>query len=221
MNVLAVGAHHDDIELGCGGTLARLARDGHRTFGLTLTNSETHDDLRAIHRTRAQARAEAKEAARVLGVTLVELEGCDADNGTLTYDVALMRRLEGFMAEQRIALVFSHWARDLNTDHAAAAKITTVAARHVPSLLVYRSNWYQVSEPFNGTFFVDISETVDVKRRSLECYQTEIANRSREWLDSFFDHHRTAGFGIGRKYAEVFEPVRYELLSREGEEEQR
>ena len=214
MNVLAIGAHHDDIELGCGGTLARLARDGHATFGLTLTNSETHYDLRSIHRTRSQALSEAKRAAEALGLTLVELEGCDADNGKLVYSVELMRRIETFIAERRISLVFSHWTHDLNTDHAAAAQLTIVAARHVPSLLMYRSNWYQVTQPFNGSFFVDISETVDDKRKSLECYQVEIANRSREWLDSFFDQHRTAGFGIGRKYAEVFEPIRYELSFR-------
>lgn len=212
MNVLAVGAHHDDIELGCGGTLARLAREGHRTFGLTLTNSETHYDARGIHRSREQARAEAKRAAAVLGLTLVELEGFGQDNGTLGYDVALMRRIERFIDEQRISLVFSHWNRDLNTDHEAAAKLTIVASRHVPSVLMYRSNWYQPAEPFDGTCFVDISETIDVKRQSLECYQTEIENRKREWIESFFDSHRIAGFAVGRRYAEVFEPVRYELF---------
>jgi len=214
MNVLAVGAHHDDIELGCGGTLARLVREGHRAFALTLTNSETHYEQRSLHRTAKEARADARRAAEVLGVTLVELEGCDCDNGTLTYDVGLMRRIEAFVDSERIGLVFSHWSHDLNTDHAAAAKLTQVAARHVPSLLMYRSNWYPATEPFAGTFFVDISETVDVKRRSLECYAGEIANRSRDWLESFFDGHRSAGFAIGRQYAEVFAPVRYELTGR-------
>ena len=213
MNVLAVGAHHDDIELGCGGTLARLAGQGHRTFGLTLTNSETHDDIQGIHRTSAVARAEAERAAAVLGLTLVELEGFGQDPGTLTYDVGLMRRIERFIHDRGISLVLSHWNRDLNTDHEAAAKLTIVASRHVPSLLMYRSNWYQPAEPFNGTFFVDISETADLKRRSLECFRSELENRKRAWLESFFDSHRTSGFSIGRQYAEVFEPIRYELLS--------
>lgn len=214
MNVLAIGAHHDDIELGCGGTLARLAREGHRTFGLTLTNSETHYDLRSIHRTRSQARSEAERAAGALGLTLVELEGCDADNGKLVYSAEVMRRIETLIAELQVSMIFSHWTHDLNTDHAAAAQLSIVAARHVSSLLMYRSNWYQVTQPFNGTFFVDISATVEDKRKSLECYEVEIANRSREWIDSFFSQHRTAGFSIGRKYAEVFEPVRYELSAR-------
>ena len=214
MNVLAVGAHHDDIELGCGGTLARLARDGHRTFGLTLTNSATRYESRGIIRTSEEARSEAQQAAGVLGLTLIELEGCEHDNGTLVYDVDLMRRIEHFIDEQRISLVFSHWSHDLNTDHEAAAKTTIVAARRVPSLLMYRSNWYQPGQPFDGKFFVDISETIEQKRRSLECFHSEIKNRTRDWLESFFDSHRTAGFAAGRKYAEVFEPQRYELFPR-------
>jgi LmbE family N-acetylglucosaminyl deacetylase len=212
MNVLAVGAHHDDVEIGCGGTLARLARAGHRAFAVTLTNSETHYDLRGIHRTRAQAVTEARRAAAVLGVELLELEGAGRDNGTLAYDVTLMRRLEELIAAHDVSLVFSHWRCDLNTDHEAAAKITTVAARHVPCVLMYRSNWYQPGPPFNGVFSVDTSDVIDLKRQSLACYQTEIANRSPEWLGSFIDRDRSAGFAIGKRYAETFEPVKFELL---------
>jgi LmbE family N-acetylglucosaminyl deacetylase len=122
-----------------------------------------------------------------------------------------MRRLEDVIAAEEISLVFSHWQRDLNTDHEAAAKMTIVAARHVSSVLMYRSNWYQPAAPFNGSFFVDISEVIDLKRKSLACYQTEVANRTPEWLESFFDRERNAGFAIGRRYAETFEPVRFEL----------
>jgi LmbE family N-acetylglucosaminyl deacetylase len=212
MNVLAVGAHHDDIEIGCGGALARLAREGHKTFGVTLTNSETHYDLRGIHRTKQQARDEAKSAAAVLGLTLLELEGAGCDNGTLTYDVRLMRRLEELLVAHQISWVFSHWRLDLNTDHEAAAKMTLVAARHVPSVLMYRSNWYQPAAPFNGTFLVDVSEVIELKRQSLACYQTEIENRTPAWIESFFDRERNAGFAIGRPYAEAFEPVRFSVL---------
>jgi LmbE family N-acetylglucosaminyl deacetylase len=208
MNVLAVGAHHDDVEIGCGGTLARLVRAGHQAFAVTLTNSETHDDLRGIHRTRAQALTEARRAAAVLGVELLELDGASRDNGTLVYDVTLMRRLEELLVARDVSVVFAHWRSDLNTDHEAASKITVVAARHVRSVLMYRSNWYQPGPPFNGIVSVDISEMIDVKQRSLACYETEIANRSPAWIASFIDRDRSAGFAMGKQYAETFEPVK-------------
>ncbi len=212
MNILAVGAHHDDIELGCGGTLARFSREGHATFGITLTNSETHYDIRSIHRTAEEAKGEAEKAAAVIGLNLVPIEGIGENNGTLTYDVNLMRRIEQFIMDNRVSMVFSHWKFDLNTDHEAAAQITIVAARHVPCVLMYRSNWYQPSSAFNGIFSVDISDTIDRKITSLECYQSEIKNRGRAWIDSFIDGNRSSGFGIDRTYAEVFEPLKYELF---------
>lgn len=212
MNILVIGAHHDDIELGCGGTVARLVEEGHTVYGTVLTNSETHYDLKNIHRTKEQAVIEARKAADVIGLQLVELDYPQVDNGTLQYDVDLMRVLESFIAEKKIKLVFSHWQYDMNTDHEAAAKITTVAARHVHSILMYRSNWYQPDRAFNGIFYVDISKTIHKKIRSLESYSVEIQNRSREWIDSFIDHNRSFGFSIGVEYAEVFEPVRYTMI---------
>lgn len=213
MNVLVVGAHHDDIELGCGGTVARLAAEGHTVYGIVLTNSETHYDLRNIHRTKQQAIVEAEKAAEVIGLKLVELDYPQADNGMLQYDVELMRRLEKFIVSNNIKLVFSHWQYDMNTDHEAASKITMVAARHVPSVLMFRSNWYQPDRAFNGIFYVDISQYIDKKIKSLENYSVEINNRSHEWIDSFIDHNRSFGFSIEKEYAEVFEPMRYTLLS--------
>jgi LmbE family N-acetylglucosaminyl deacetylase len=212
MNILVVGAHHDDIELGCGGTVARLTGEGHTVYGIMLTNSETHYDLKNIHRTKEQAIVEARKAADVIGLELAELNYPQVDNGTLAYDVELMRALEDFIAEKKIKLVFSHWQYDMNTDHEAAAKITTVAARHVHSILMYRSNWYQPDRAFNGIFYVDISNMIDKKITSLESYSVEIQNRSREWINSFIDHNRSFGFSIGVEYAEVFEPIRFTLI---------
>ena len=78
---------------------------------------------------------------------------------------------------------------------------------------MYRSNWYQPDRAFNGIFYVDISNSIDKKIKSLESYSVEIENRSREWINSFIDHNRSFGFSIGVEYAEVFEPVRYSLIN--------
>jgi LmbE family N-acetylglucosaminyl deacetylase len=211
MNVLAVGAHHDDIELGCGGTLAKLKAEGHEVYGIILTDSETHYDLKGIHRTKEQALVEAHRAADVIGMKLCDLDFPKAQNGMLVYDTQLMRRLEEFIVAHRIDMVFSHWRYDMNTDHEAAHRITTVASRHVHRILLFRSNWYQPDRAFNGILYVDISKYAEQKIKSLECYSVEIKNRSRQWIDSFIDKNRSLGFSIGAEYAEVFEPVRFVL----------
>lgn len=208
MNVLVVGAHHDDIELGCGGTVARWSAEGNKIFGVTLTNSETHFEKKEIHRSMAEAEEEAEKAAAVIGIETADIGVPLADNGTLVYDVDVMRALESFIFDNNIDVVLSHWRYDMNTDHAAAAKLTTVAARHVPTLLQFRSNWYQPDRAFHGIYYVDISDYVEQKIRSLEQYSVEINNRGRAWINSFIDHNRSWGFSIGAEYAEVFEPIR-------------
>ena len=209
MNVLAVGAHHDDIELGCGGSIAKLSSEGNKVYGLVLTDSETHYDIKDIHRTKEVALKEAQAAATEVGMELCELDHPPAQNGCLTYDVNVMRALEKFIADKNIEMVFTHWRYDMNTDHEAVAKITTVAARHTPRILAYRSNWYQPDRAFNGIFYVDISKHMDQKIKSLECYEGEIKNRSRRWIETFSDRERSFGFSIGAEYAEVFEPIRW------------
>lgn len=211
MNILAVGAHHDDIELGCGGTLARMVDEGHEVFGIVLTNSETHYAQRNIHRTSHDAASEALKAAKHIGLRYIHPEIPRKDNGTLTYDVNTMRYLEELMHQYEISMVFSHWRKDLNTDHSAAASMTVVAARHVSKVLMYRSNWYQPEQPFNGIFHVDISKTIKKKENALCCYKSEIKNRGNEWVDSFLNANGITGFSIDKAYAEVFEPVKYEL----------
>ena len=209
MNILAVGAHHDDIELGCAGALAKYASEGHQVYGLILTDSETHYDLKEIHRTKGAAINEGRRAAEKIGMELCELDHPPAQNGCLEYNVQLMRQLELFMDEKKICTVFTHWHHDMNTDHVAASRLVITAGRHVPRMLMYRSNWYQPEAPFNGTFFIDISNHMEQKRESLECYAGEINNRSREWINTFIEQNRCWGFQIGAAYAEMFEPVRW------------
>lgn len=209
MNVLATGAHHDDIEIGCGGTIAKLKNHGNRVYGIILTNSETHFESKNIHRTAVEAEKESIKASVEIGLELYALNYLKADNGMLLYDINLMREIEKFIFDNDIELILTHWRYDMNTDHEAASKISIVAARHVHNILMYQSNWYQPDRAFNGIIFSDISDFIEQKKRSLKQYKIEVQNRGEEWINSFIDRNRSYGFSIGVKYAEVFEPVRY------------
>lgn len=209
MNILAIGAHHDDIELGCGGAIAKLAFEGHQVYGITLTDSETHFEQKNIYRSKEEALKEAERAAGVIGLQLKDLDHPKAKNGCLVYDVQLMRQIEKFIFNHKISQIFTHWRYDMNTDHEAASKLTTVAARHVQRILAFRSNWYQPDRAFNGNFYIDISDHIESKKKSLECYSVEIKNRSREWADTFINYNRSWGFSVGTKFAELFEVIRW------------
>lgn len=212
MNVLAIGAHHDDIELGAGGTLAKLVKDGHKVYGLVLTNSETHYEIAGIHRSREQALEEAQIVAGIVGFTLLPApEEFAANVGELEYSSKYMRSIEDIVHQNKIELVFCHWLYDMNDDHRAASRLSIAAARHLNKILMYRSNWYQVDRPFNPLVYCDISETIETKKKALLSYKVEVKNRGEDWIQSFIDANRTFGFTISTNYAEVFEPVRYSI----------
>jgi LmbE family N-acetylglucosaminyl deacetylase len=155
-----------------------------------------------------EAESEGTKAASIVGLEILELASHRVDNGTLQYSVGVMRELENIIFEKKIDLIFSHWQYDMNTDHAAAAKISIVAGRHVPTILQYRSNWYQPDRAFNGIYYIDISRQIGKKEECLKQYGSEVSNRGMRWVNSFLDQNRSFGFSIGASYAEVFEPVR-------------
>lgn len=207
MNILAVGAHHDDVEIGCGGTLAKLADQGHKVFVIVLTSSFVHFPHRGIYRSTTVAQAEFRKSTEVLSMTNIEFSMFD--NGKLIYDVDTMQKLESLIFMHNIQTMFCHWNYDLNTDHAEASKLCTVAGRYVPNVYQYRSNHYQPDRPFNGIVYSDISgKPMQLKRRALACYKTEIKNRGKSWVESFTHREADNGQAIGVEYAETFEPVR-------------
>ena len=101
-----------------------------------------------------------------------------------------------FIDGRRVEMVFCHWPHDVNTDHAAAARISLVAARRVPRVLLYRSNRYAAGVPFNPVHFFDISATIDVKRRALACHAGEIRNRGAAWAGTFIQENALHGAAI-------------------------
>lgn len=207
MNVLAIGAHFDDLELGCGGTLSRRARAGDNVYAYVATVSGFANHYNVTVRTNETARREAHEAMKILGVTdlicgnfkTLEVEFVDEVN------VELLRLVE----ERKINLVISHWPGDIHHDHQAIAKAAIHACRHVPRQLLYRSNWYHSTADFRGNFYVDITETWHLKQKAIEAHVSELERTGRKWLDFFSNEAQNAGQRIGVRYAEVFEVLKW------------
>ncbi len=207
MNVLAIGAHFDDVELGCGGTLARHARAGDAVYVYVATVSGFADQYNREIRSSGIALAEAREAMKVLGARelicgqfkTLEVEFVDSLN------VELLRIVE----EKKIDLVLSHWPGDIHHDHQAVGRAAIHACRHVPRQLLYRSNWYHSTNDFRGNFYVDITATWPAKKQAIEAHASEIERTGRKWIGFFENEAENAGQRIGVRYAEVFELLKW------------
>lgn len=207
MNVLAIGAHFDDVELGCGGALARHARLGDHVYVYVATVSGFANHQNKTVRSSEIARTEAQEAMKLLGVKelicgqfkTLEVEFVDSLN------IEILKIVE----EKEIELVYCHWTGDVHHDHQAVGKASLHGCRHVPRMLMYRSNWYHSFVEFRGNFYVDITDYWEAKEAAILAHVSEVERTGRKWISFFRNEALNAGQRIGVKYAEVFEIVKW------------
>ena len=206
MNVLAIGAHFDDIELGCGGALAKHAAAGDRVFAYVATMSGFTNPDNQVVRSSELALAEGKHAMEVLRVQLIP-GGFQTLQVEFTDD--LNREIIRIVERERIDLVYTHWTGDIHHDHQAVARASLHSCRHVQRMLMYRSNWYHSSVEFRGNFYIDITETWALKEQAILCHASEVDRTAHRWIDFFRNEAENAGQRIGVHRAEVFEVVKW------------
>lgn len=206
MNVLAVGAHYDDIELGCSGTLIKHVGCGDRVAMIVITDSGYNDPNGQRIRSVEVALKEGKAAADIIGAEMICL---NYKTFNVPFDDNLGRILLNYIESLKIDIIYSHWTHDVHRDHHYAGKSTMMAGRHVPRFLMYRSNYYDTDQQFRGVFYSDISDVMERKIKVIKAHKSELERVRYQWLDFFTKLHENDGQKIGVKYAESFEVVRY------------
>lgn len=195
--ILAVGAHPDDLELACGGTLARLSDAGHEVHALVMSRGAVGGD--------ADVRpAEALAGGKFLGIASTEvLDLPDTRLSTVSNDMvkAIEARLIAFDPE----IILTHSAHDQHQDHEAVHWATLRAGRKHHTILCYESP--SVTNEFVPSVFVDIEPYVDTKVAAIGRHADQ---RDKPYMGS----ERVAGMAAFRGQqakiasAEAFEPVR-------------
>lgn len=204
-NILVVGAHYDDAELGAGGTMARLAGMGHTVYKLTLTNNETRFKQKGITVDYRSSAKQSEEACGILGVQEVDFEPIACNH--LFYSTEAMQRVEQVVYDLKIDTAFIHYGSDMNQDHVEASRICMTALRHCKNILMYQSNGYILAEPYYPRFFVDISDTFEKKKAALHCYGRE-HDRYGRLFDSVCKRNEVWGYYNEITAAEGFEVVK-------------
>ena len=206
MNILAIGAHFDDIELGCGGALAKHVANGDNVYAYVATKSGFTNHQNIEIRSDAIASLEGENAMKILGVKLIK---GNFDALKIEFNDDLNLDIIKIIEDKKIDLVYSHWMGDIHHDHQAVARASLHSCRHVPRQLMYRSNWYHSNLEFKGNFYVDISYFWEIKKKSIEAHQSEMERTGKKWIEFFHNEAKNAGQRIAVKYAEVFEVVKW------------
>jgi LmbE family N-acetylglucosaminyl deacetylase len=230
VEVVAVGAHPDDVELGIGGTLAKLAKSGIRTGIIDLTNAEPtpknekyrspddyDDDYDGVRLREAQASAE------ILGVERI------------TMNLPNRRLFDTFEARCKLATVFRQWRPKIiiamygktllaSPDHNQAQAIVEGATfysrltkwdkyfdnlpvHRIKSLLYFPVRFIDLHPENYTSFFVDISDTIDLKEKAILQYKSQgfepkATQGLRHFPSVIMEWNRNLGSRVGVEYAE-------------------
>lgn len=201
-NILVIGAHFDDAELGAGGTAARLAAEGKKVYKLTLTDNATQFTQMGVTVDYDSSVRDSARAAAVIGMTEITdfvPEKCSC----LYYSKEVMQKVEKVIFDLNIDTVFIHFGTDMNQDHVEASRICRTAARHCRNVLAYQGNGYILDRAYYPTYFVDISDYIDKKKEALAQYGAE-HNRFDNLFGINIERNHIWGFANHVEYAEGF-----------------
>jgi LmbE family N-acetylglucosaminyl deacetylase len=222
MNVLVVAAHPDDELLGCGGTAARLAREGNSVYmailgeGITSRHAKRDGaDPDALNSLRDCSR----RVADLLGVKELSLHGLPDNRFDSLPLLDVIKVVEDLVDRWRPTAVYTHHGGDLNVDHQVVSRAVLTAVRPmegrpVRELYMFEipssTEWafQQLAPVFKPNVFVNIESTLPLKLEGMRQYESEVRKfphpRSPEALTAIAQRW---GSVAGCEAAEAFEAV--------------
>lgn len=220
MKILAVGAHPDDLEILCGGTLARFVQEGHE---VVMCHASTGNRGSYVHSSAEIANIRDREATRAaeiagatsqtLGISDCEIESADPRQRDLVIDL---------VRDVRPDLIITHYPDDYMSDHNEISKLVFKASFHA-TLPLYKTGkpHHELVTPiyymdtlmgiaFQPTEFVDVSGVLDTKTAMLEAHESQVTwLRDHDGVDvveQMKTMTRFRGQQCGVAYAEGFTP---------------
>lgn len=212
MNILAVGAHLDDIEIACGGTLAKAVEAGHEVKVLIMSKSGYTNKEGNIQRSDEVAVVEGINALHTLGITDIEI--LDFPTKDIPFRSDIVNAIDLRISQFDPDIVFTHHPFDTHQAHEGVSKATIAAARRKNTVFFYEpitpSGRSYIA--FKPMLYVDIESTLDKKIESLKCHTSEYNKFGAEdWIEGVRCRCGFRGYEIGKKYAEAFEILRLEM----------
>lgn len=195
-SVLAVGAHPDDVEIGCGGTLSLHAARRDEVTILTLSHGAQGGDA-TIRAREARAAAELLRARLILG----DLQDTHISEGGASIDM-----IQQAIHDIQPTHIYTHSQYDTHQDHRNTYRATMVAARSVGNVYCYQPPSATVE--FRPGLFIDISDHVTQKLRAIDAYSSQTALRAYLAPDLIVATARYWGRFAGYVMAEPLEVIR-------------
>ncbi|MDP2943619.1 MAG: PIG-L deacetylase family protein [Candidatus Omnitrophota bacterium] len=199
MNILAIGAHPDDIEFGCGGALIKYSGAGHKIYLLILSKGEAGGNS-------ATRRKEQEKAAKLLKAK--KIYWGDFPDAMIPEGQPLISFIEDILDKINPDIVFTCYPDDVHQDHRNVGKATLSAARFMKNILYYE---LPTSQGFEPDLFIDIRDSLKMKLDLLKSHRSQInktPNHNSNILETVKSWANFRGTQATVKYAEGFKSHR-------------
>ncbi|MBP9914226.1 MAG: PIG-L family deacetylase [Opitutaceae bacterium] len=222
MNLIFFGAHPDDLEILCGGTIAQCVAQGHTVWMATATNGNVGSPTLTNAEIAAVRKKEAEAAAKCLGAA--GLIWMNENDEFLFDDERTRRKFVDAVRQAQADVIVTHNPNDYHPDHVACSKLASDARILSAVRLIKTEHAPRPKSPelfymdsiaglrFEPQFFVDISDRFELKQQAVQCHHSQNA-----WLKSIFNTDLSQhvqvqsafrGLQCGVSYAEAFvQPV--------------
>jgi len=219
--VLAVASHPDDEILGCGGTVAKLAKRGHEVFTLILgegvASRHEEDEKQKAKRQIEELKKKIYAANEIIGVKEVFTYGFPDNKFDTVPLLDLVKTIEKVKEKVKPHIIFTHYEKDLNIDHQLTYRAVITATRplvnevvkEIYSFEVLSSTELNYPTTFSPDVFFDISSTLETKLKAVSEYKSELREfphpRSLQAIKLSAEYW---AIQVGLRYVEAFKAVR-------------
>ncbi len=201
--MIAFGAHPDDIEIGMGGTVAKLTGMGYdvRLVIATLPNFVKTD-------TKEERKQESIMSAKVMGCKTPEF--LDLSPEEIVFNRKFVTQISKLIQELNPDAIFTQWIGDTHQDHQSLTRAVVAAARDSNDVFMYETTIPGgISEhAFRPQLYVDVTDTLETKRNALDCFDSQKIRCGPLWIDSLVGRCSYRGYQMNAKYAEAFEVIK-------------
>ena len=163
MNILAIGPHPDDIEIGCAGTLIKYAQRGHSIFLLLISKGEMGGEAEIRYQ-------EQMKAAEIIGANEVFWGGF-RDTELLDRGNEIIHLVEAHIKKLQPNFIFVSFFDDTHQDHRTVNRSVLSAARYVRNVMLYE---VPTTNNFTPNIFVDIGSVLDLKLEALKAHASQV-----------------------------------------------
>src|ERR671927_1188860 len=190
-SILAFGAHPDDIEIGMGGTVAKLNGMGYdvNLVVATLPNFVSTD-------TKEQRKIEATMSAKVMGSKQPDFLDLSPDE--IIFNRKFTTLIDQIIRKYKPEAIFTQWIGDSHQDHQALTRAVIAASRDSNNLFMYETTMPGgvTESAFRPQLYVDISETLEMKSNALECFDSQKIRCGDLWIDAIVGRSMYRGYQI-------------------------